>query len=90
MEVINLKVAGKSNPKSVAGSIANNIRESKAVEITVMGPNATGQAMKAAAIAREYLREEGIDLVVRPEFLHIELDGEQKSAMKLVILASVK
>lgn len=90
MDVINLKVAGKSNPKSVAGSIANNIREKKAVEITVMGPNAINQAMKAAAIAREFLNPEGFDLVVRPEFLHIELDGEQKSAMKLVILASEK
>lgn len=90
MEIINLKVAGKSNPKSVAGSIANNIREKKTVEITVMGPGATGQAMKAAAIARGYLSSEGFDLVVRPEFLHIELDGEQKSAMKLVVIATEK
>ena len=33
MENVNLKVAAKSNPKSVAGSIVNNIREKKNVEI---------------------------------------------------------
>ena len=90
METANLKVSGKSNPKSVAGSIANNIREKKSVEITVMGPTAVNQAVKAIAIAREYIREDNIDIFCRPEFAHLELDGEQKSAIKLQIIAQEK
>jgi stage V sporulation protein SpoVS len=28
-----------------------------------------------------------MDVVCRPEFTHLELDGEQKSAMRLVVMA---
>jgi stage V sporulation protein S len=90
MDVMKIKVAAGSNPKSVAGSIANNIREKKEVEITVMGPNAVNQAMKAIAIARDYIAADSVDLVCRPEFTHLELDGERKSAMKLIIMATEK
>jgi stage V sporulation protein S len=90
MDLMKLKVAGGSNPKSVAGSIANNIREKKDIEITVMGPNAVNCAMKAIAIAREFIAADNMDLVCRPEFTHLELDGEQKSAMKIIIMATEK
>jgi stage V sporulation protein S len=50
-----------------------------------MGPNAVNNAMKAIAIAREYTAADNTDLVCRPEFTHLELDGEQKSAMKLTV-----
>ena len=86
-EEIRLKVASGSNPKSVAGSIVNNIREKKGVEIMVMGPQAVNQAMKAVAIARGYIGPEGKEILVRPEFTHLTLDGEEKSAMRLVIVA---
>jgi stage V sporulation protein S len=90
MELIRLKVAAGSNPKSVAGSIVNNIREKKDVEIVVMGPAAVNQAMKAIAIARDYIGPEGVEILIRPEFTHLELDGEQKSAMKFVIIPQLK
>ena len=85
-EIVSLEVAGKSNPKSVAGSIVNNIREGNTVEITVMGPNAVNQAMKAIAIARGYIETEDIDIYCRPEFAHLTLEGEEKSAMKFVLI----
>jgi stage V sporulation protein S len=90
MELIRLKVAAGSNPKSVAGSIVNNIREKKDVEIVVMGPAAVNQAMKAITIARDYIGPEGVEILIRPEFTHLELDGEQKSAMKFVIIPQLK
>ncbi|MCX8092577.1 MAG: stage V sporulation protein S [Candidatus Goldbacteria bacterium] len=86
METVRLKVASGSDPKSVAGAIANNIREKKQIEIISMGPAAVNQTMKAIAIAREYLSNEKIDILCRPEFMHIELDGQQKSAIKFVII----
>lgn len=88
MEIVKLKVASGSDPKSVAGAIANNIREKKQIEIIAMGPAAVNQTIKAIAIAREYLSDEDIDVLCRPEFMHIELDGEQKSAIKFVIITT--
>ncbi len=90
MEAAKLKVSGKSNPKSVAGSIANNIREKKEVEIMVMGPNAVNQAMKAVAIAREYVAEENTEILCKPSFAHLELEGEQKSAMRITLVTESK
>ena len=81
-----LKVASASNPATVAGAISNNIREGKAVELVAMGPNSVNQAIKAVAISREYLREDFIELACRPEFMHLTIDGEEKSAIKLVML----
>lgn len=86
MEIIKLKVASGSDPKSVAGAIANNIRERKQIEIVAMGPAAVNQTMKSIAIAREYLYDEKTDVLCRPEFMHIDLDGQQKSAIKFTLV----
>jgi stage V sporulation protein S len=86
MENMVLKVAAHSNPATVAGAIANNIREGKSVEMIAMGAAAVNQAVKALAISRDYLSRENIDLACRPEFIHLTIDGEEKSALKLVVL----
>jgi stage V sporulation protein S len=86
MPLLTLKVAGKSNPATVAGAIANNIREGKDIEIVAMGPLSVNQAIKAITISRSYLADDRIDLTFRPEFIHLEFDGERKSAIKLVVL----
>jgi stage V sporulation protein S len=90
METMRLKVSATSNPKSVAGSIVNNIREGKDVEIVAMGPNAINQTVKAIAIAREFITPEGMDLYCKPGFTHLELDGAQKSAVIISIYQEKK
>ena len=85
MDTITLKVATKSNPSTVAGAIANNIRDNKQVEIMVMGPNSVNQAVKALAIARGFMQKEGKDLNCKPEFKHLTIEGQERSAIKLVI-----
>jgi stage V sporulation protein S len=85
MEIMVLKVAAASNPAIVAGAVANNVRERKRVEMVAMGAAAVNQAVKALAIARDYLSRESVDLVCRPEFIHLTIDGEKKSALKLVV-----
>lgn len=47
-----LKVGTKSNPNSVAGALANVMREKDSVEIQAIGAGALNQAIKAIAIAR--------------------------------------
>jgi stage V sporulation protein S len=85
MPTLTLKVAGKSNPATVAGAIANNIREGKDIEMVAMGPQSVNQAVKAITIARSYLVEDRIDLNFQTEFMHLELDGERKSAIKIIV-----
>ena len=81
-----LKVSTKSNPSKVAGAIANIFREKKMVEIQTIGAGSLNQAIKAVCIARGFLAPGGDDIVIIPSFNDIQIDGEQKTAMKLEIV----
>ena len=83
MEV--LKVSSKSNPNSVAGALAGVIREHGNAEIQAVGAGAINQAIKAVAIARGFVSPSGIDLVCIPAFADIVIDGEERTAIKLIV-----
>ena len=83
MEV--LKVSTRSAPNAVAGAIAGVIREKNEVEVQAVGAGAANQAIKAIAIARGYLAPAGIDLVCVPAFASVYIDGEERTAIKLII-----
>jgi len=85
MDTITLKVAAKSNPSTVAGAIANNIRDGKAVEIVAMGPESVNNTVKAIAIARGFLKGDSLDTHCKPEFIHLDIDGQRKSAIKFFL-----
>jgi stage V sporulation protein S len=80
-----LKVSSKSNPNSVAGAMAGVVRQSGAVEVQVVGAGALNQAVKAVAIARGYLAPSGVDLTCVPTFADIEIDGQSRTAIRLLI-----
>ncbi|WP_195984768.1 stage V sporulation protein S [Clostridium sp. D33t1_170424_F3] len=80
-----LKVSSKSAPNAVAGAIAGVIRESGAAEIQAVGAGAANQAIKAVAIARGYLAPAGIDLICIPAFASVEIDGEERTAIRLIV-----
>ena len=80
-----LKVSSKSNPNSVAGAIANVFREKGSVEIQAVGAGALNQAIKAIAIARGFVAPSGKNLVCIPAFSDISIEGEDKTAIKLII-----
>ena len=80
-----LKVSSKSNPVSVAGAIAGIIREKQIVEVQGIGAGAVNQALKSIAVARGYVAPAGIDLVCVPAFSSVEVDGESKTAMRLIV-----
>ena len=83
MEV--LKVSTKSNPNSVAGALATIIKEKNIVEIQAVGAGAINQAVKAIAIARGFVAPSGRDIVCVPAFTDIEIDGEERTAIKLIV-----
>ncbi|HHV78213.1 MAG TPA: stage V sporulation protein S [Firmicutes bacterium] len=83
MEV--LKVSSKSNPNAVAGALAGVIRERGHAEIQAIGAGAINQAVKAVAIARGFVAPSGVDLVCVPAFTDVQIDGEERTAIKLIV-----
>ncbi|MDR0197499.1 MAG: stage V sporulation protein S [Oscillospiraceae bacterium] len=80
-----VKVSARSMPKLVAGAIAAIIRGGGQAEIQAVGAGATNQAVKAIAIARVYMEAENIDLICRPAFTEITIDGAEKTAIQLMV-----
>lgn len=79
MEV--LKVSSRSVPNSVAGAICGVIRKGNSVEIQAIGAGATNQAVKAVAVARGFLEQDGIELICFPAFGQVTLKDEERTAM---------
>lgn len=80
-----LKVSTRSRPSAVAGAIAGVIREHGRAEVQSIGAGATNQAIKAVAIARSYLSEDGIDIVCVPSFIDVAIDEEERTAIRLLV-----
>lgn len=80
-----LKVSAKSNPNSVAGALANVLRENGSAELQAIGAGALNQGIKAVAIARGFVAPSGIDLVCIPAFTDIMIDDEERTAIKLIV-----
>lgn len=79
------KVSAKSNPSSVAGALAGVLREHGRAELQAIGAGAINQAIKAVAIARGYVAPGGMDLICIPAFIDITIEGEERTAIKLII-----
>ena len=80
-----LKISSKSNPNSVAGAIAGLLKEEKRAEMQAIGAGALNQAVKAVAIARGFVAPSGVDLVCVPAFTEVEVEGEERTGIKLII-----
>ncbi len=83
MEII--KVAARSRASAVAGAIAGVVREGKKAEAQAIGAGAVNQAVKAVAIARGYLALDGIEVICIPEFTEVDIDGQERTAIKLTV-----
>ena len=83
MEII--KVSSKSNPNSVAGALANIIKEKKHVEVQVIGAGALNQLIKSIIICRGFLAPLGINLSCVPSFTDINFDDSCKTGIKLLV-----
>ena len=81
-----IKVSSKSAPQKVAGALANLFREGdKAVEMQAIGAGALNQTIKGLIIARGYVAPTGKNLVCTPAFSDITIEGEERTAIKLII-----
>jgi len=80
-----IKVSSQSRTSSVAGAIAGVVREHHRADVQAIGAGAVNQAIKAVAIARGYLQEDGLDIVCIPEFTTVEIDDKERTAIRLVV-----
>lgn len=82
-----LKVSADSNPKAVAGALAALLREYGSAELQAIGAGAVNQAVKAIAITRGFIAPNGIDLVAIPAFTKVEIDGQERTAIRFLVEA---
>lgn len=80
-----IKVSGTSRTSAVAGAIAGVFRENKRAEVQAIGAIAVNQAIKALALAKGYLKEDGYEIIFSPEFVDVEIDGKIRTAIKFVV-----
>ncbi len=80
-----IKVSSESRTSAVAGAIAGVVREQNHADVQAIGAGAVNQAVKAVAIARGYLQEDGIDIICIPEFTTVDIGGKERTAIRLVI-----
>lgn len=80
-----LKIKSDSEPKSIAGAIAELIKTGRKVEMQAIGAGAVNQAIKAVAIARGYVAPLGVNLVCIPGFTEVVIEEQEKSAIKIFV-----
>ncbi len=80
-----IKVSGASRTSAVAGAIAGVFRENKHAEVQAIGAIAVNQAVKALALAKSYLKEDGVEIWFTPEFVDVDIDGKVRTAIKFVV-----
>jgi stage V sporulation protein S len=80
-----LKVSAKSSPNAVAGAVAAVLRERESVELQAVGAGAINQAIKAIAIARNYLREADIEIACIPAFITVAISDSERTGISLTV-----
>ncbi len=80
-----IKVSARSRTAAVAGAIAGVIREANRAEVQAIGAGAVNQALKAIVIAKGYLAEEGVHVVCNPSFVEVEIDDQERTAIRILV-----
>lgn len=80
-----LKVASDSKPASVAGALLAALEKEDEVALQAIGAGAVNQSIKAIASARNFITSDEVDLITIPAFVDVEIDGENRTAMRLIV-----
>lgn len=81
-----LRVAQSSNYGVVAGAIAKKLRVGERPTVTCIGGSSVGVAILSLLQARRYLRQDGIDVAFRPQFVHLDVAEGSRSGIRFQIL----
>jgi stage V sporulation protein S len=83
-----IKVSARSRTAAVAGAIAGVMRESHHAEVQAIGAGAVNQAVKAIVIAKGYLAEEDVHITCVPSFVDVDIDDQERTAIRFDIKPS--
>lgn len=78
------RVSGTSQPEKLAGAISSIVKD-ETVKLNCIGAAAVNVAVKAVAISRGHLVPSGVDLSIQPSFQEVDINGEIKTGMSLLI-----
>jgi stage V sporulation protein S len=82
-----IKVSGTSRTSAVAGAIAGVFRDNHRAVVQAIGAIAVNQAVKALALSRCYLEEDGYEVVFIAEFIDVEIDDKIRTALRFTVEA---
>jgi stage V sporulation protein S len=80
-----IKVSSTSRTSAVAGAIAGVVRENLRAEVQAIGASAINQAVKACALARGYLSNDGFDIIFIPEFVDVQIEDKIRTAIRFTV-----
>ena len=80
-----IRVAGTSRTSAVAGAIAGVFRDNQRAVVQAIGAIAVNQAVKALALARGYLQEDGYEVIFFSEFVDVEIEDKIRTAIKFTV-----
>lgn len=86
MAMTSLRVAASSQIDKVGSAIVRFLQEGADVELVAMGAGAVNQALKSVIKARGFAAPAGMDLLMRPGFRDVEMDGKVKSVVCIHIV----
>lgn len=76
-----LRVAAKSPTSELASAISHAVYDGKKVEVRAIGAGAVNQAVKGIIVASGYIAQRGGNLVTKPGFTEVEINGAERSAI---------
>lgn len=79
------RVKKDTDTKSLATAIFANIKNSNRIELKCIGIPSISQAIKAIIIARGLSAPTGFDIIIKPHFDMITIEGAEKTAIGLVL-----
>ena len=80
-----IRVSGTSRTSAVAGAIAGVFRDNKRAVVQAIGAIAVNQAVKALALSRSYLEEDGYEVIFIAEFIDVEIDDKIRTALRFTV-----
>lgn len=76
-DVKELRVAGSTPPKELAGSIIHLLKDEKRVRLAAIGHQAVGQAVKSIPVVNQYCVAQGFIMAIVPAFSLMEVTNRE-------------
>lgn len=81
-----LRVSASTSPQELAAAIAHACYEGEPPTLRAIGAGAVNQAIKACAVARQYVAPRAMDLTVKPGFVTLTLGEDEVSGIILKVI----